>query len=57
MFSLGYASDKVDTNGIDSSHNRYFHFGLKNYAFKSKTPGSSDYKVTPRVLIIGLINI
>lgn len=53
MFSLSYATDKVDTNGINSSHNRYFHFGLKDYAFKSKTLGGSDSKITPRALMMG----
>lgn len=53
---MSYATDKVDTNGINSSHNRYFHFGLKDYAYEIKAPsgsGGSDYKVTPRVLMIG----
>jgi hypothetical protein len=53
MFSLSYATDKVDTNSINSSHNRYFQFGLKDYALKNKTSGGLVHKVTPRVLMIG----
>lgn len=53
MFSLSYATDKVNQDSIDSSHNRYFQFGLKNYAYETTTPSGQYYKVTPRVLIIG----